>query len=246
MRKTHLNVIQSLAMLAICLNMYSVSDNNLIHEAEMEKKNQGKIYEIAVYKVKDAKAFAGINRQTFEHLSGYAGYLSSKTFRNLEDSNIFMDIIEWSTLEMASDARQKFENTKISAVKTYLSEITEMIYFDQVEDVADGFLKYNTLKKDDVLEFALIQVKDAQSKDYQNARLEVISHIGSNYEAFKEIQTLRSVNQPNLVVDLGRWESAEHCHLAQSELENAPVFLNFAQHIDMDEDILMLFFKQVR
>ena len=246
MRKTFLIVAQALLILVACANNNSTTIAKHRTETEMEKTNQNPVYEIAVFKVKDANAVVEANQAAIRHISTYDGYISSRTFQSIEDSDIFMDIVEWSSLEAAKRAQQDFEKSKNEDVANYLSLITEIIYFGHVSEVEEGVLKFNELAKDDILEFAMIQINSKDSKEYEKAHIDVLNHIGKKYDSFKEVQTVQSLDKVSQFIDLARWGSAEQCYLAQKEMEKDPVFLDFASHIDMSKEMIMQFFVQIR
>ena len=227
MRKTFLIATQALMILVACANNNSTTITKPRTETEMEKANQDPVYEIAVFKVKDADAVMAANKAAIEHISVYDGYISSRTFQNIDDAAIFMDIVEWSSLDAAKRAQQDFEKSKNEEVAHYLSLITEIIYFGHVSEIDEGVLKFNELNKNDILEFALIHINNEDSKGYEKARINIMNHIGRKYPSFKEVQTVQALDKTSQFIDLARWESAEQCHVAQTELEQDPVFLDY-------------------
>lgn len=246
MRKTFLIAAQALLILVVCANNNSTTISKQRTETEMEKVNQGPVYEIAVFKVKDTDAVIEANQAAIRHISTYDGYISSRTFQSIEDSVIFMDIVEWSSIEAAKKAQQDFEKSKNEEVANYLSLITEIVYFGHVSEIEEGVLKFNELSKNDILEFALIHINDEDSKGYEKARIDIMNHIGRKYPSFKEVQTVQALDKASQFIDLARWKSAEQCHIAQKEMEKDPVFLDFAGHIDRSQEVMMHFFVQIR
>lgn len=223
----------------------SPSSNNQ-NQSKMTKEKETTVLEIAMFRVNNSTDMVSLNLKAIEQLSQLDGYLSSKSYQNISDENVYLDIVEWNSLEDAQAAQKSFEKSEQNDVLAYLSNIKEIIYFEHVKVVENGSLNYHPQDDNDILEFALFHVSDQSTDQFDAARINIMNHLGNKYNSFKEVKTVTSLKDKTQFIDIARWENEEQCHIAQSELESDPLFLEFMSVIEPDKQMIMEFFKKIR
>ncbi|UTW62434.1 hypothetical protein KFE98_20915 [bacterium SCSIO 12741] len=224
---------------ASCSTSFSKSQN-------MENNKQETVYEIAVFRVKDNSGFTEANQKAIDVLSEFDGYLSSRTFQNLADPMIYMDMAEWASLDQAKAAQKQFEKSGSPEIANYLQNMEKVTYFAHLKDIHNGQMHFRATQEGDILEFALGHVASADRDNYYRTRIEVLNQIGGKYDFIREVQTLQSIEDETQFLDLLRWESAEKCEKVQSDLQEDPIYLDFASNFDMNKEMIMQFYRQIR
>lgn len=223
----------------LSINVYSASKTTT-------KNSSKKVYEIALFKVKDATNFEKLNKKAIKALSKFDGYIDSKSFQNIDDDSIILDIVEWKSIVDAKSAQEKFESGDEGSLREYAESISEIIFFGHVNDIEGGLKQYNESDRGDFLEFVQFYVAEGKIESYMKSRENIMDLLGSEYEEFKQVQTVQSLSDPYLFIDLANWSSPSQCHTAQKEVESHPLFGEFAMNIDPDKKMIMQFFKQIR
>lgn len=204
------------------------------------------VYEIVLFEVKNEKtdSFLDISNKSMNLISEFDGYISSSTHRSITKDQLFLDIIQWESLEKAKSAASIVQ--KEDKFKPFLNTINQIHFFDHLSLIQHGNLKYKETVDNDTLEFALFYLKDNCFNDYKKNRTSLMNHISENYKEFKEVSTLRGINNLNLMLDIAFWEDINACHKAQKELESNQLFIEAFKNLDMAKPPLMEFFKKIR
>ena len=221
-----------------------IHTNKTIMNATM---NETTVLELAMFKVKPNEDFRTLNKRTIEILSSLEGYLGSNTYQSISDSLVFLDIVEWSSLEDANKAAKIFETDPRFA--SYMGIIEEVKYFEHTSILPEesyGVLKYRDQEEGDILELASFYLKDQNLDEFTPSRIQLMDHMGSSYQGFKGVTTIQSMKDPTHLIDLGSWENASVCERAQKDLESDPLFLDFLSHMNLEKEAVMEFFVKIR
>ena len=245
-------MFQLLAMVFICTMslLYLAAEHTPKLSSEKEKSMTrtgiGSIYEIAmgVIKQESRSEFESLNQSTLKELATVDGYLGSHSYLAVDNDSVFLDIVEWESVDHAKAAAKVFETDDRFAA--YMKAIQELTYFDHVSLIEDGQLQFKKLRDSDVLELTRFHLHEDSYDSFIPTRVPLMNLIGDKYDGFKQVTTVRSLGDPSLMIDMGIWENAGVCHLAQSELETQPLFLDFIKYMDLEKEPTMEFFRKIR
>ncbi|WP_147296587.1 antibiotic biosynthesis monooxygenase family protein [Flagellimonas nanhaiensis] len=213
----------------------------------MENVETNQVYEIAIYQIKDeVHEFKRIHSGALDHLSSYQGFIDSKSYENINNPNMYMDMVLWESIEQAKNAQEKFEQGSTQVVGEFLSSMNAPIFFDHVKVLENGNLKFREVEENGILEFASFHINSGALEQFNKDRMNMMNYIGENYSNFKQVKTVQSIADKTLIIDIAHWGSATECHKAQQELEQHELFLQFASSFDPNKEMMMEFFKQIR
>ena len=227
------------------INKTDINNNSTLKTMNAVTKNQ--VYEMALYSIKDEATdiFPKLSRKTINYLSTFRGYISSVTYHSISDPNLYLDVVLWESLDDALAAQKKFESDP--KVADYLMAIDTIKFFDHAKVISkNGVLKFNDLDENDVLEFATIYINDNSLEQLLANREPLMNYIGNQYQEFKEVKTMQSVKEQDLVIDIARWGNVESCSLAQQQIESHELFVNFAGSFNMEKGMIMEFFTKLK
>lgn len=201
------------------------------------------VIELALYKVKDNQSenFQQLSAEAHAYLETFEGFIESSRYQSLLQEQYYLDIVRWESLDLAKKAQVRFESDP--EVREFLTSIEEMKFFDHVQSISED--RYNELKEGDILEFASFHINNGSYESYVDSREPLMDYIGANYQDFKEVNTVKSLSEPGLIVDLAQWGNFESCGVAQKEIESHQLFAAFAANFNMEKEMLMEFFKKV-
>ncbi len=221
-----------------------------MNEYEMNTpfEKNGEVYEVVLYQIKDAenKSFEELSTLVAEHLSTYDGYIGSETHRSIDKPNLYLDIVHWKSLETAKAAQKQFESAPNAIVQRFLTSIDHVRFADHVRTLRKH--SYADLDGSEVLEFAVIYTQEGALDRLLGSHAKLMQYINRGYEEFKHINTVQSVDNPNLLIDLAHWANAEVCPIVQKEVESHELFMNFASTFNMEkeQDMIMEYFTRLR
>ena len=90
-----------LTALAVILQTKVEHLNPKVMNATMVKST---VLEIAMFRIKNSEKekFSELNKSTLSVLSTLPGYIRSNTYQSITDSMVYMDIVEWESLDSGS------------------------------------------------------------------------------------------------------------------------------------------------
>ncbi|MDW3191009.1 MAG: hypothetical protein R8G66_01555 [Cytophagales bacterium] len=201
------------------------------------------VLEVALYQVKDNshENFQEVSAEAHDYLKTFDGYLRSSRYKSILKDRYYLDIVSWESLEQAKKAQIRFESDP--EVSIFLSSIEDMKFFDHVQSISED--RYHELMEGDILEFASFYIQSGSFESYVHSRDLLMDHIGTNYDDFKNVHTVRSIKEPELIIDLAHWGNYESCGVAQKEIESHQLFADFVVNFDMEKEVVMEFFKKI-
>lgn len=200
-----------------------------------------KIQEITVLEVNyaDVNHFEQLNAALRSALSKRRGFINAYTFRSIDQPNLILDIVEWESLKDAQKAVKVFSEDKLG---DYIQSIKRIEYFDYVKLSSETAYSFQSIRQNDVLEFAYAHTKNESIDCYIGSRQPLFNYLGRKYNDLKQVATLQSAIDPIVFVDLIHWKDIDSCKKAQKELESHELFQNIIQHMDLKKEFLMNLF----
>lgn len=129
------------------------------------------IYELVVYKIKGEykETYDEVLQEARKTILNFPGLIEHQTFRSSENDLVFMDLVKWSTLELALEAAKKLETMKeLAPFMAAFEEIKIMDHFELFDtenmnklDLTKTDKNYYTAKKDP-------QLVDVSAYNYLN------------------------------------------------------------------------------
>ncbi|MEO1050369.1 MAG: antibiotic biosynthesis monooxygenase family protein [Bacteroidota bacterium] len=109
-------------------NTVFAQSKNVEHKAEKHP-----VLEMVVYKIKSdvVPRYQEILEQARAEVSKFEGFIGYRTFRSSKDKGVFMDLVEWESLDLAMKAANQLESKE--EFKPFLSafeSITIMEHFN--------------------------------------------------------------------------------------------------------------------
>lgn len=215
-------------------------------EESMNTTEHQRVIEIAygMIKSKAVPDFTRLNAEALAEAASFDGYVSSQSYVSVADSSVFLDIVEWESLEQARQAAKIFEKDERFAA--YVRAIEKVTYFDHVAIIDNGVDAFRATEDDDILEFASFYLNEGAFDQFVIDRKRLMQYIGKQYQEFKRATTVRSLSNPDVIIDLVVWDNAEICHTVQKELEPHELFQNFIRSMNMAKESVMQFFRRIR
>ena len=202
-----------------------------------------KIQEITLLEVDIDKiaAFEKANAVLRKAFSKRKGYYNSYSYRSINQKNIFLEIIEWNSLEEARKATRVFGEENLGS---YINAIQSVKYFDYTTSLSISSYNFEEIGKEEIVEFAYAHTDNLNAEHYYASQQMLSNYLQSKYDALQQSVILRSALDPVVFVDLSHWKDIQTCHKAQKELENHELFQNVLQYMDLNKEFMMdLFYR---
>lgn len=119
-----ISIYQLMSLCLIFMGISSFTQKNSMKESATEVV----IYKISAEKVGDYEA---ISKLPESFLQKQEGFISRKIYRDLKNPQIFLDIVEWESLEAGEKAAQNLE--KDEALLPFLQATEEVISFSHYQ-----------------------------------------------------------------------------------------------------------------
>ncbi|WP_018253899.1 hypothetical protein [Salinispora mooreana] len=161
------------------------------------------VFEVAVYTVTDARQMLERHGQVHRRLAGYPGYVTSVGLRQVDDPQVFADVVLWQDLASAQAASTAVRSDETLA--WFLSSLGEPRLFGHFTMAADPVEPVRQIQAAPVVEIASYQPAD----DAAHARAHQLLHSVTLPGRHGVHGHVALTGEDGLVGDLIGWESPQ-------------------------------------
>jgi len=189
------------------------------------------VTEVAAYRIEATKnkhfhSTLSNFREQVARLDGYKDYL---TLQDLKQPNIYIDILHWDNINLASAASEEVKGGE--KYKPFTTSIDSLIAYGEFYNFESFIHKKTHNMKDKITEVVIYKIKTNKVEGYAQLS-EVTNTFASKQKGFNSRNVLQNHKEKNTFMDIVIWDSIEDAQHAMQASENEPSLMPFFQAIE--------------